>query len=495
MIFKKNDLKFYKVSCFFVLFLLGLMGASPVVASTVYVATTGQPHANGLTPATPTDLPTAISRAQNGDVIELDNGIYRMRQRLVIDKSLTIRARMPRQVAIVGQPTADLFTIRLFNPLLPVTFEGLQLSQALRAIEMSSPGVLKIQHMVFADNVEAGLDINRGLVGKYDVVVKQTRFKRNGFGIKTTGINGLAAAFDLTVKGSVFAAQETIGILTDLVDSPEPQRLLIEDSKFVDNMIDGVTFSMTSSAQTFLQRAHLERNIFEGNLANGVNINVLGGNILIPQSQALVRGNFFKDNGGGGGSGIVILGMLGAKSSDIILEANLISGTMNNAGIFIMEGGSATITNNVITDSAIYGINLDGDVTARVAYNTITNSVVSGIHLSSFSFQGVNQVFNNITFNNGSGMELSSDIPAEVGHNNSFGNTNIDYSGIYTDLGGNISVDPLFVNFPTNLHLQAGSPMIGAGGIDFVPTDFDFKPRYPVGGPMVTDIGALEFQP
>jgi hypothetical protein len=61
-------------------------------------------------------------------------------------------------------------------------------------------------------------------------------------------------------------------------------------------------------------------------------------------------------------------------------------------------------------------------------------------------------------------------------------------------MGGNLSVDPLFVNFPSDLHLSAGSPLINMGGGYVTNEDFELKPRYSIGAPTLTDIGALEFR-
>lgn len=65
--------------------------------------------------------------------------------------------------------------------------------------------------------------------------------------------------------------------------------------------------------------------------------------------------------------------------------------------------------------------------------------------------------------------------------------------GTYTDLGGNLSVDPQLVNARRDLHLKATSPAIDAGTCAGAPAlDFDGDPR-PTGA--TCDIGADEHVP
>ena len=56
-------------------------------------------------------------------------------------------------------------------------------------------------------------------------------------------------------------------------------------------------------------------------------------------------------------------------------------------------------------------------------------------------------------------------------------------------VSGVISADPLFIAYPTDLHLSAGSPCIGAGTPTGRPAlDMDGQPR----DPSAPDIGADE---
>ena len=67
----------------------------------------------------------------------------------------------------------------------------------------------------------------------------------------------------------------------------------------------------------------------------------------------------------------------------------------------------------------------------------------------------------------------------------------LDQSGPVTDLGGNISANPLFG--VGDIHLRAGSPCIDTGTCTGAPTtDFEGDPR-PTGASC--DIGADEFVP
>src|SRR5439155_14210829 len=65
--------------------------------------------------------------------------------------------------------------------------------------------------------------------------------------------------------------------------------------------------------------------------------------------------------------------------------------------------------------------------------------------------------------------------------------------GPVTDLGGNISTNPLFVAAPANIHLSPGSSCIDTGTCTGAPTtDFEGDPR-PTGAGC--DMGADEFVP
>jgi len=68
-----------------------------------------------------------------------------------------------------------------------------------------------------------------------------------------------------------------------------------------------------------------------------------------------------------------------------------------------------------------------------------------------------------------------------------------DQSGPVTDLGGNISSDPLFVAAPANIHLSPASPCIDTGTCTGAPvTDFEGDSRPSGAG---CDMGADEFVP
>jgi hypothetical protein len=87
------------------------------------------------------------------------------------------------------------------------------------------------------------------------------------------------------------------------------------------------------------------------------------------------------------------------------------------------------------------------------------------------------------------------DTTGEIYNTDGTSNPAVTYSDIQGGYSGtgNINADPLFVNAPTDLHLQAGSPAIGTGTSVGAPsTDFDGNPR-PAGGP--TDMGAYQKAP
>lgn len=148
------------------------------------------------------------------------------------------------------------------------------------------------------------------------------------------------------------------------------------------------------------------------------------------------------------------------------LASCVVSG--NSSGLYVWNGGSATVNNCSFTANTSSAINLTGGSAS------VTNSIVA------FNAMGI--------------YRYSTSLPLTLSHNDVYGNTT-NFTNVADPVGtnGNISTDPQFTGRPGDLHLLVGSPCINAGD-DLVvtggQTDVDGRPRT-VGAHV--DIGAFEY--
>ncbi|HET6513986.1 MAG TPA: DUF4082 domain-containing protein [Thermodesulfovibrionales bacterium] len=224
--------------------------------------------------------------------------------------------------------------------------------------------------------------------------------------------------------------------------------------------------------------------------------------------------------------------------------------TIRNGSIGILcNNAGLSLTNSIITGHTNYGIVISSffepAIGPKTALGTLTNSVIYGngvgIYVTSYrggdSYTGVTLVNNTIVKNSSNGVEtlgwfdehghyglreglemtaVNSIIWGNSAHNLFINDVcqpwstcppsiTISYSDIgditgatYTDSGGNISADPLFVNAAAgDFRLTAGSPCIDTGTNDGAPTsDIMGYPRPSDGngdGMAITDMGAYEY--
>jgi parallel beta-helix repeat protein len=220
------------------------------------------------------------------------------------------------------------------------------------------------------------------------------------------------------------------------------------------------------------------------------------------QARATLTDNVLEDNDGAGitiaGSTATLTGntVSGCRNGGIVssgtltLIGNTVSG--NTYGVAV-TGGSATLRNNVITHNESYGVRVTSGA-ATLTGNTICGNIGNGVSASS----GTTHLTNNIVaFNTTYGVYKGTYATVgTVSHNDAFGNTTANYSGIADPSGtnGNMSADPLLVDRPGgDCRLQTGSPCIDAGTDAAVltdETDRDGNPR--INGPHV-DMGAYEY--
>lgn len=222
-----------------------------------------------------------------------------------------------------------------------------------------------------------------------------------------------------------------------------------------------------------------------------------GSAVELSGAHPTIRENIF-DNNSQGGFGAAI----GGNSSSPIIERNIF---MNNtcdsqhlSGVAsFVNGSSPIIQNNIFHDNSCRAINmtLPTGTTPKVINNTIVRNPV-GIHVD-LRVDTSGQTFqNNIISENTIGLEVvfGSESYNPTWEYNLVYNNATNYDGIVdqTNLNGNLSLNPLFLDSLNNKFLlQQNSPAIDAGLLFNAPSDdFDGIPR-PQGNGI--DMGAYEY--
>jgi hypothetical protein len=295
----------------------------------------------------------------------------------------------------------------------------------------------------------------------------------------------------------------------------------------------------TSGGGIFVSNASptITRNIISNNSGCvGMGIGVRFGSPLIQDN--LIIDNYNVCSGGGGG-GI----SLGGASPAQIIGNTITSNSAGNAdggGIFMnaagtpiirgnlisentsYEGGAIAMLNNstpvisdniIIQNSAFRGGGIAASVPSgsngpRIINNTIAGNKATfeGSQLYLEGFASKTQVWNNILFGASAPAAVVCDTlydptPPVLRFNDGFNTIGPAYAGScanVTGTNGNISADPLFVSFTSDLRLQPTSPAIDAGA-NTAPglpsTDFAGNPRLFDGngdGTATVDLGAYE---
>ena len=164
-------------------------------------------------------------------------------------------------------------------------------------------------------------------------------------------------------------------------------------------------------------------------------------------------------------------------------------GVVSNSSLFGATPNASTSIDNCALSGSDIGITLIGDGSMR-------NCTLTGNDRASTLDEGTFSVTNCIAAFNGTGFEIGDSADVTLTHNDVYGNTSNNYTGIDDPTGtnGNISQDPLFASRLTgNYRLSNGSPCINTGDDTVVgsgETDLDGKPR--IFGVHV-DMGAWEF--
>ena len=248
--------------------------------------------------------------------------------------------------------------------------------------------------------------------------------------------------------------------------------------------------------------------------------------VRVTVQNCFLNNNAVKSGIGGGGEGGAIYtggGIYSNAGYMTVIDCTITgNAATRGGGIFNREGnGALTMTNCTITDNTagdgggLCSANADsGNDTVTLTNDTFTGNTANfggGIYNTTLGggiFTVINCTLTANTANNVGGIYYHSDkistngmftltndifwgeIGAEVNTNIAATVSHCDIQGGFAGTG-NINADPQFVSAPTDLHLQPGSPCLGAGTSMGAPaTDKDNTPR-----PNPPGIGAYDLVP
>jgi hypothetical protein len=439
----------------FLFSVLFLLSTACAFATTIYSApgTAG----SGLSLADPADLYAAVTFLSNdGDTIILDDGVYEPTNVLYIQDNVRIIGNsVDVFIDCAFMPLGSPYCLVFGDPIDPLTPNAglyhVTMMQSVfnwvpQAITIRHDSSITIQDVTFENSIPYGIYLessNRNGLPR----IRNCTFEGAVAGKSIKGEDG--AGFEY-VKNSTFTAQ---GI--DLVNSEAPNEI---SNNVFSNMTTGIALEIDDTG--IYATGSIYNNEF---ISNYYGIEILTNNIG-SISRNVIRSNQFIGNS----FGIVLEG-----ESE---ETDIMGNTFQNqdTGIFSIKG-EHLIANNLLIETD-YGIVSDNGNNS-IAYNTIYDSSQSNYGIK-LMLADQSLVVNNVIYMDGPhGIYVGNTSPnVQVGFNNAYitdlaGSA---FEGPYTDLGGNISADPLFAN-PTNFHLQPGSPSINAAdsSLFFISQDLD----------------------
>jgi len=258
---------------------------------------------------------------------------------------------------------------------------------------------------------------------------------------------------NVTITGGV---RDLDGNATDAAIVAKYSRVTVENCLISDNtnrdtsVVVGIGGIFGRESSTLI----VHRNIIRNNGWDGI--------ALYRGATALITDNTI-DTGRGAGIGIT-------WDADAIVQRNRISHYWKGIGTF--GNSRAVVQNNIVFDNLGWGIILTGSSFMEVRNNTIARNGNCGLACWSEEARGV--AINNIVVNNGwreewvcpcVGVQMWGQLKNfPVSYNDVWGNVAGNYKGMpnWTDLYGNISVDPMFID-SLNFHLQDESPLWHVG--------------------------------
>ncbi len=267
------------------------------------------------------------------------------------------------------------------------------------------------------------------------------------------------------------------------------------------------------------QQATIADNQFCSNSAGGS-----GGAIYALLSQPWIRGNIIISNTAYSGAGVYANtcndtrlegntvtsnrvignsdlstggGLAVVNTARVTLDSNTIR--LNQAwkgdGLYIENtaGAAFTVTNNVLSDNGQCELMVK-NASPHIVNNTLlgTTAMSSRVGMDLLDALTKPRIVNNIIFGQAYGIRGSGSAAPFLSHNDLYQNSVANYSGVPVS-ATDVSVNPQFVDAQGgDWHLQATSPLIGAGLNDEAPYhDLDGDQRRLEGN--VVDIGADEY--
>jgi parallel beta-helix repeat protein len=147
-----------------------------------------------------------------------------------------------------------------------------------------------------------------------------------------------------------------------------------------------------------------------------------------------------------------IIDIIGAKHV-VINDFNIVGNTSTQFGIFVNNGGSATITNNSISN--ILGSGGAGIVVGRALQNTTGSAIVIGNSVSSYTIAGI------VIDNTGSTGTVTCNTVTGLGNAADTSTLMVAQEGIQVSFGANAEVLDNFVTNNTTTAAEVGADSVG----------------------------------
>lgn len=460
---------------------IGIMTAS---AATWYVDPGG--GGTGSSPADPTDIHTAVASSSAGDSIFMLSAHYTFASTVTVTHDLVI-AGTGISTTIVDCSTAEVC----------FSFDGTSVTNS------SSLKDMRIENAPFASPVNGAVAIDNGASPVIDTV----KFKSNHTGINSndgaprivnsffydnsTGIRSTADGTPVSVSWNEFKSNIN-GFDADDPHSGER----VNYNTFTDNTVGMYLSTIEHDTNMIISNNTFDSNSVGGLYMTSTSTNSTGSTI---SNTSTVRDNSFIDNY----TGLTIMGSPNPGGSyDPALQEAIVNANYFDANTYMglrLEEDNSTVQNNLFEDHDSTGIYVYDSV-STIRYNTIANSSFAGIWVgASTTTSDTSIILNNIVATTtigvigNYGVYIPTSTTTSVGYNDSFMHTN-NYYGSYVNLGGNISVNPIFVG-SGSYELQSTSPLISYARLQAITYDYNGDTRDPLGGIHTPkpEIGAFEY--
>lgn len=454
-----------------VLFLAAIMlsvGAVRLEAATWYAApgATG----SGTSAADPGDLRTLVeSLSAAGDTIKLASGTYN-----ISPGGLYTGINIDHPLILTGAGRGKTI-LKCLNTVVTLRIE----------VNASTPANLAVKSMTFLNGGSYQVDILNGsptfdnvefkgeavvsslIVRKGRPIVKKSFFKAT----TRIGLSGAGAGAPETVTGCLFSVPGGSGI-----DFVSVASCTVENNTFSGNKV-GINIYAAPAGNISISASLIRNNTFKNNIW-GISLWARFGGT----DKCTIRGNTFQSN---------IRGLAGYASLQSVEKSTVDSNRfLANDYALLLDSTRNTVINNLFSNNSKTSISSAGGVNT-IAFNTVARGGSDGLNIlkNAASTGDRSLVVNNIFWSN-AGYGISVDglsKHARLGGNDTYGNTEGTILGEYGNLGGNLTVAPLFKS--GSYALAAGSPLIDQA-IDA------YTVAYDITGAARTDpdIGAYEYK-